>query len=205
MKQVLRKGFSEVVVEEIPAPGIRPGCILVAPQYSLISSGTESSDLHTEGIVKEVLERPSQLKALVSVAASYGVVPTIREALGKFQDRVIIGYSGAGIVIEKDPALDSFAVGDHIAYGGQGSGHGEIVCIPKNLAVRLPDGQSSKDGAFATLGAIAMNGVRAAEIEIGDSVAVIGLGLVGQLVSQLARVSGGRTIGIDLMQSRVWT
>ena len=203
MKQVLRKGFSEVVVEEIPAPGIRHGCILVAPEHSLISSGTESADLHTDGIFREVLERPSQLKALVSVAASYGVVPTIREAVGKFKDRVVIGYSGAGVVIEKDPALDAFTVGDRVAYGGQGSGHGEIVCIPKNLAVRLPDGQSSRDGAFATLGAIAMNGTRAAEIQIGDSVAVIGLGLVGQLVAQLARVGGGRTIGIDLMKNRV--
>src|SRR5687768_9458496 len=106
MKQVLRKGFSEVVVEEIPAPGIRSGSILIAPEYSLISSGTESADLHTDGIVREVLERPSQLKALGSVAASYGVVPMIREALGKFQDRVVIGYSGAGIVLEKDPAVD---------------------------------------------------------------------------------------------------
>jgi predicted dehydrogenase/threonine dehydrogenase-like Zn-dependent dehydrogenase len=203
MKQVLRKGFSEVIVEEIPAPGIRPGSILVAPEYSLISSGTESADLHTDGIVREVLERPSQLKALASVAASYGIVPTIREALGKFQDRVVIGYSGAGIVLEKDPVLDGFMIGDRIAYGGQGSGHGEIVCIPKNLAVRLPEGQSSKDGAFATLGAIAMNGTRAAEIQLGDSIAVIGLGLVGQLVAQLAHVAGGRTIGLDLMQSRV--
>ena len=160
MKQVLRKGFSEVIVEEIPSPALRKGTVLVAPAYSLISSGTESSDLHTQGIVREVLERPSQLKALGAVAASYGVIPTIREALGKFQDRVVIGYSGAGVVIEKDPQLDEYKVGDQVAYGGQGSGHGEIVCIPKNLIVPVPDGQSSKDAAFATLGAIAMNGIR---------------------------------------------
>ena len=85
MKQVLRKGFSEVIVEEIPSPALRKGTVLVAPAYSLISSGTESSDLHTQGIVREVLERPSQLKALGAVAASYGVIPTIREALGKFR------------------------------------------------------------------------------------------------------------------------
>jgi predicted dehydrogenase/threonine dehydrogenase-like Zn-dependent dehydrogenase len=203
MKQVLRKGFSQVVVEEIPAPGLRKGAVLVAPAYSLISSGTESSDLHTEGIVREVLERPSQLKALGTVAASYGLVPTIREALAKFHDLVVIGYSGAGVILEKDPTLDEFKVGDQVAYGGQGSGHGEIVCIPKNLLVSLPRGQSPKDGAFATLGAIAMNGTRAAEIQLGDSVAVIGLGLVGQLVAQLAHVAGARTIGLDLMQSRV--
>jgi threonine dehydrogenase-like Zn-dependent dehydrogenase len=203
MKQVLRKGFSEVVVEEIPAPALRKGTVLVAPAYSLISSGTESSDLHTEGIVREVLERPSQLKALGAVAASFGIVPTIREALAKFQDRVVIGYSGAGVILEKDHTLDEIKVGEQVAYGGQGSGHGEVVCIPKNLLVSLPQGQSPKDGAFATLGAIAMNGTRAAEIQLGDSVAVIGLGLVGQLVAQLAHVAGARTIGLDLMQSRV--
>src|SRR5688500_4873420 len=117
MKQVIRRGFSEVVVEEIPAPALRRGAALVALAYSLISSGTESSDLHTEGIVREVLERPSQLKALGAVAASYGIIPTIREALGKFQDRVVIGYSGAGVIIEKDPTLDAFKIGDQVAYG----------------------------------------------------------------------------------------
>jgi predicted dehydrogenase/threonine dehydrogenase-like Zn-dependent dehydrogenase len=203
MKQVLRKGFSEVVVEDIPAPILRKGSVLVAPLYSLISSGTESADLHTEGIVHEILERPSQLRALTDVAAAYGVVPTIREALGKFQDRVVIGYSGAGAIIEKDPAIMDLERGDMVAYGGQGSGHGEILCIPRNLAVRLPQGQSCREGAFATLGAIAMNGTRAAEIQIGDSVAVIGLGLVGQLVAQLVRVGGGRAIGIDLLTGRV--
>ena len=203
MKQVLRKGFSEVVVEDIPAPLLRKGSLLVAPLYSLISSGTESADLHPEGIVREVLERPSQLRALATVAAAYGVGPMIREALGKFQDRVVIGYSGAGTIIEKDESISDLTKGDLVAYGGQGSGHGEILCIPRNLVARLPQGQSCRDGAFATLGAIAMNGTRAAQIQIGDSVAVIGLGLVGQLVAQLVRVGGGRAIGIDLLQSRV--
>ena len=80
MKQVLRKGFSEVVVEDIPAPLLRKGSLLVAPLYSLISSGTESADLHPEGIVREVLERPSQLRALATVAAAYGVGPLISQS-----------------------------------------------------------------------------------------------------------------------------
>ena len=203
MKQVVRKGFSEVVVEDIPAPALRTGSVLIAPSYSLISSGTETADLHTEGIVREVLERPSQLRALGMLAASYGVIPTVREAFGKFQDRAVIGYSGAGTVIRKDQAITDLEEGDLVAYGGQGSGHGEIVCISRNLAVRLPEGLSCKDGTFATLGAIAMNGTRTAEIRIGEFVAVIGLGLVGQLVAQLVRVAGGRAIGIDLLPNRV--
>src|SRR5207253_1771049 len=142
------------------------GCVLVAPRYSLISSGTETADLHPEGVLREVLEQPSRLRSLGTVAAAYGVIPTVREAIGKFQDLAIIGYSGAGEIIDKDPAISDLAIGDLVAYGGQKSGHGEIVSIPRNLAVGVPAGQSCKEAAFATLGAIAMNGVRAAKIEI---------------------------------------
>src|SRR5207253_1756239 len=100
MKQVLRRGFSEVVVQDIPAPTLHKGCVLIAPQYSLISSGTETADLHPEGVIREVFTQPSRLTSLGAVAAAYGIIPTVREALGKFQDLAVIGYSGAGEIID---------------------------------------------------------------------------------------------------------
>lgn len=203
MKQVIRRGLKEIIVDEVPDPKASSNHVLVRPLYSLISSGTETADIHTDGIVKEVAENPSHLKKVYDVMMKTNPMGTFREVKAKFSDYAVLGYSGAGVVVEKHPNVTDIAVGQRVAYGGEGTGHGEVLNVGRNLAARIPDEVPFQHACFTTLGAIAMNAVRQADIQVGDSVVVVGLGLVGQLVSQIARCQGGVVIATDLQRSRV--
>ena len=205
MKQVIRKGLKEIIVDEVADPTVTSNHALVRPFYSLISSGTETADIHTENILKEVADNPSHLQTVWNVMKKTDPVSTFHEVRAKFKDYAVLGYSGAGIVIEKDEKIADLQIGQRVAYGGEGTGHGETINVGRNLLARIPDNVSFQEACFTTLGAIAMNSVRLAEINIGDTVAVIGLGLVGQLVSQLVRCQGGVVIAIDLDAKRVRT
>lgn len=202
MKQVVRKGLRDIVVDEVPDPIAAPHHVLVRPLYSLISAGTETASIHTDGIVREVANNPSHLRKVLDVMKANGPIATTREVLAKFSDYAVLGYSGAGVVIGHHATVTDLKVGDRVAYGGEGTGHGECITTGRNLVARVPDALPLDAAAFATLGAIAMNGVRSANVALGETVAVIGLGLVGQLTAQLARLQGGRVIGVDLRPER---
>lgn len=203
MKQVLRKGFSSIIVDEVPDPVATPHHVLVRPACSLISSGTETADIHKEGVLKEAMENPSHLRKIWDVAKVAGPFRTLREVRAKFSDYAVLGYSGAGVVVGKHPTVSDLEVGDRVAYGGEGTGHGECIMTGRQLVARVPDAVTFDHACFTTLGSIAMNAVRVAELSLGDTVAVIGLGLVGQLVAQLAAAQGARVIAIDLREERV--
>ena len=202
MKQVIRRGLKEIIVDEVPDPTIAAGHILVRPFYSLISSGTETADIHKDGILREVADNPSHLRKVFDVMMKTNPVGTIREVAAKFSDYAVLGYSGAGIIVDKDPSITNLSIGQRVAYGGEGTGHGETLSIGRNLAARIPFEVPFQHACFATLGAIAMNAIRQASIQVGDNVVVIGLGLVGQLVAQLVRCQGGVVIATDLVESR---
>jgi predicted dehydrogenase/threonine dehydrogenase-like Zn-dependent dehydrogenase len=202
MKQVFRKGLKHIVVAEAPEPVVTPKHVLVNPLYSLISSGTESASIH-EGIIREVAENPSQLRKVWDGVKAMGPVATVAEVRAKFQEYATLGYAGAGIVQDRHSSVTEFKVGDRVAYGGEGTGHGETILASQNLIVRVPDEVQFRHACFTTLGSIALNSIRISEVSVGDVVAVIGLGLVGQLVAQLARLQGARVIGIDLRADRV--
>jgi predicted dehydrogenase/threonine dehydrogenase-like Zn-dependent dehydrogenase len=203
MRQVLRKGLKHIVVDEVPDPVAAPHHVLISPVYSLISSGTETADIHREGILKEVADNPSHIRKVLDVMAQNGPVGTFREVRAKFSDYAVLGYSGAGVVVEAHSSVLDLRAGDRVAYGGQGTGHGECIMTGRNLVARVPDAVPFEHASFATLGAIAMNAVRIARLSLGDTVVVLGLGLVGQLVVQLARAQGGRVIAVDLNATRV--
>ncbi len=177
--------------------------VLVRPFYSLISSGTETADIHTDSIVKEVADNPSHLQTVWNVMKKTDPISTFNEVRAKFSDYAVLGYSGAGVIVERDERVTDLAIGQRVAYGGEGTGHGETINVGRNLIARVPDNVSFQEACFTTLGAIAMNAVRLASINLGEVVAVVGLGLVGQLTAQLVRCQGGVAIAIDLDENRV--
>ncbi len=203
MKQVIRRGLSEIIVDEVADPMVSANHVLVRPFYSLISSGTETADIHTDNIVKEVADNPSHLQTVWNVMKKTDPVSTFNEVRAKFSDYAVLGYSGAGVIVERDSRVTDLAIGQRVAYGGEGTGHGETINVGRNLVARMPDNVSFQEACFTTLGAIAMNAVRLGSINLGDVVAIIGLGLVGQLTAQLVRCQGGIAIAIDLDENRV--
>jgi predicted dehydrogenase/threonine dehydrogenase-like Zn-dependent dehydrogenase len=204
MKQVLRKGIRDIIVDEVPDPVSIAHHVLIRPIYSLISSGTETASIHQEGLIREVADNPSHLRKVWDVVKMNGPVSTLREVRAKLTSEYsALGYSGAGILVDKHPTVSDLEIGERVAYGGEGTGHGETILAGRNLVARVPDAVSFPHACFATLGSIALNAVRTADIGLGETVAVIGLGLVGQLVAQLARLQGGVVIGIDLKPERV--
>jgi predicted dehydrogenase len=203
MKQVIRRGLKEMIVDEVPDPVAIPHHVLIRPAYSLISSGTETASIHAGGILREVADNPSHLRKVWDAMKTTAPLPTMREVLAKFSEYGVLGYSGAGTVIGKHSGVTELEMGDRVAYGGEGTGHGEVVLTGKNLAAKVPDQVSFRDACFTTLGSIAMNTVRLASIGLGERVVVVGLGLVGQLVAQLARLQGGVVICADLKPERV--
>lgn len=203
MLQVVRKGIKDIIVDEVPDPVAAPHHVLVRPVYSLISSGTETASIHAEGLIKEVADNPSHVAKVMNVMKQQGPLRTTREVLAKFSEYAVIGYSGAGIVADKHPTVTDLDIGDRVAYGGEGTGHGELIATGRNLVARIPAEVGFDQACFATLGAIAMNAVRISGVGLGDSVAVIGQGLVGQLINQLVRSQGGVVTAVDLRPERV--
>ena len=203
MKQLLRKGLKRIVVDDVPSPVVTPHHVIVRPHFSLISSGTETASIHREGVVKAVVDNPSYIGKILDVMKTQGPLRTMREVMAKFNEYAVLGYSGAGVVTEKHSTVSDFEVGDRVAYGGEGTGHAEAVLVGRNLVVKIPDHVPFEHACFTTLGSIALNAVRIATISLGERVAVIGLGLVGQLICQLARLQGGFVIATDLKANRV--
>jgi len=204
MKQVIRKGLKEIIVDEVPDPIATPHHVVVQPVRSLISSGTETASIHQEGLLKEVAENPSHLRTVWNVMKNVGPLATMAEVRAKLtSDYAVLGYSGAGVVASKHETVRDLSIGDPVAYGGEGTGHGERILTGRHLVARIPDGVSFEQASFTTLGSIALNAVRIASISVGDVVAVIGQGLVGQLITQLVGVQGGVSVAIDLNNDRV--
>jgi len=203
MKQVLRKGLKEIVVDEVPDPVVTPHHVIIRPSYSLISSGTETASIHTDSLLTEVSDNPSHLKKIWNAFRIYGATRTVAEVRAKFEEYAVLGYSGAGVVVDVHPTVSDIRVGDRVSYGGEGTGHGEAIMTGERLVAKVPDAVTLEAATFTTLGSIALNAVRTAEIGLGDNVVVIGLGLVGQLITQLVRSQGGTVIGVDLKADRV--
>ena len=204
MLQVLRKGLKDIVVEEVPEPTIGSGEVKIKTGYSLISSGTEIAGLHTDGLVKEVIREKNRVSALIGRAVKeQGIIRTTQALLDKFKELSLTGYSGAGIIIEKAKDITDLEVGQKVAYGGAQTGHAQFVCVPRNLVAPVPDNVSLKEAALTTVGSIALHAIRNTSITMGDTVAVVGLGLVGQIVVQLAKIAGARVFGIDIKKDRL--
>jgi len=207
MKQVLQnRKTGRPFVGEVPVPALQKGRVLVRTVASLISAGTERAavELVSKGLVQEVRQRPDLVKAVVTKVKNEGLLNTFASVRDKMAASQSLGYSAAGIVSAVAEDVTEFQIGDRVACAGVGfASHAEVLSVPKNLCVHIPESVSFEAGAYGTLGAIALQGVRLAELTLGESVVVIGLGLVGQLTVQLLKANGCRVFGLDLDPSRV--
>jgi len=201
---LIRRG--QVTVENVPAPLVESGHVLVEVAYSLISAGTEISSVESSGksLVKRALEQPDKVKQVLEHLRIQGIQKTVAKVQGQLDGGRPTGYSCSGIVSQVSEGVEGIHPGDRVACAGAGiANHAEIVLVPRNLVVKVPDGCDLRDAASVTLGGIAMQGVRRADPRLGEIVAVIGLGLVGQLTVQLLKAAGCRVIGFDLEPRRV--
>jgi predicted dehydrogenase/threonine dehydrogenase-like Zn-dependent dehydrogenase len=198
----------EVRVVEVPEPVVRRGSVLVRTSHSLISAGTEGASIGSggrrENIVIKALRNPALVKKVVDRVASHGLKSTAELVRTRISTEVASGYSCAGVVADVGADVNDLRVGDRVACAGAGyANHAAVNVVPRNLVARIPDGVAFDEAAFGTLGAIALQGVRRAEIGLGDRVAVLGLGLLGQITVQMLRSSGAVAIGIDVRADRV--
>ena len=202
MKQILQNlKTGAVTVTDVPAPVGRPGFVLVRTAASLISAGTERMTVEAgqKSLISRAVEQPGLVMQVIQKATTEGVLNTIDAVRSKLGSLVALGYSAAGKVIGLGEGVQGFREGDRVACAGVGyASHAEVLSVPKNLCVRVPDNVSFDAAAFSTLGAIALQGARLAELTLGESVVVIGLGLIGQLTVQLLKANGCRVFGIDL-------
>ena len=213
LTQKLKDGKMQIT--EVPVPDLRTGMILVRNFYSLISAGTERSTVKAarKGYIGKAKERPQQVKQVIETLMSQGPVQTYRAVMKKLDAYSPLGYSCVGEVIDISPDVDSVKVSDCVGCGGSTAVHAEVVAVPVNLCVKLSQRAQSGDSreesgkswdnylkmaAYNTLGAIALQGVRQADLKLGETCAVIGMGLLGQLTAALVKASGARVIGIDV-------
>ena len=205
MKQVLIRGGG-VAVEEVPAPSASPRGVLVRVEWSCVSVGTESASVRMSALplYRRALKQPEHAKRALEIARNEGYVRTFKRIRGQLAAGLPTGYSAAGVVVAVGSEVEGFAVGDRVACAGAGvANHAELIDVPVNLAVHVPDEVGLDAASTVTLGAIAMQGVRRAEPSLGDAVGVIGLGILGQLTVQLLRAAGCRVLVSDLDPERV--
>jgi predicted dehydrogenase/threonine dehydrogenase-like Zn-dependent dehydrogenase len=207
MKQVFQDPRSgKVALVDVPPPVLKPGRVLVRTSASLISSGTERLTVESgrKSLLSKARERPDLVQEVFQKAKREGLQNTFNAVRSKLGALAALGYSAAGVIVRAGDGVADLHPGDAVACAGTGyASHAEMLSVPRNLCARMPEGLSFEQGAFGTLGAIALQGVRLAAPTLGESIVVIGLGLIGQLTVQLLRANGCRVFGIDLDSQRI--
>jgi predicted dehydrogenase/threonine dehydrogenase-like Zn-dependent dehydrogenase len=207
MKQVLQNlktGKTEVL--DVPIPQLRKGCILVQTAASLVSAGTERNlvSFAEKNLVGKAQSRPDLVKQVIDKARREGLLTTFESAMNRLDQPLSLGYSSCGTVVEAAEDVLDFKPGDRVVCAGGGHAvHAEYGLIPQNLIAHLPDGVDFESGAFATMGSIALNGMRLANPQLGDKVAIVGLGLLGLITAQLVKAGGCSVYGMDISPERV--
>jgi len=199
----MKDGRIEVL--DVPPPVLQPHGALIRTVWSLISAGTERAkvDMGQKSLVAKARSRPDQAKQVLDRVRSDGILKMYQTVKARLEERNAIGYSAAGVVLAVGDLAQGFEHGDRVACGGGDyAAHAEIDYVPSTLCVSVPDEVGLDEAAFATVGAVALQGVRQSQASLGDRVAVIGLGLVGLLTVQLLRAAGCEVVGVDLAEDR---
>ena len=199
MKQVLAKG-GQVIVQDVPAPLVGPRNVLVRVQWSCVSVGTEMTGVRLSGmpLYRRALKQPENVRKVFEMMRDQGVKRTWDRVSGKLAAGTPLGYSAAGTVLEVGLEVEGFRVGERVACAGAGiANHAELIDVPVNLAVKVPEGLDLESACTVTLGAIALQGVRRAQPTLGETFVVVGLGILGQITVQLLKANGCRVVGVD--------
>ena len=208
MKQLLQDARSGgLAVTEVPPPQLLPGCVLVRVTASLVSAGTEraSSEFAGKNLMGKARARPDLVRGVFTKLRRDGLFSTLQAVRSRLDQPQSVGYSSAGTVIAVGSGVNDMQVGGRVACAGAGYAvHAEIACVPRLLLAKIPEGAvvSFEEAAFGTVGAVCLHGIRTAQVSVGDSVGVIGLGLLGQITVKLLKTAGCRVFGMDLVSSR---
>ena len=200
----MRDGKTTVV--DLPVPSVKRKTALVQTCNSLVSAGTERMlvEFAEKNLIGKASSRPDLVKQVLSKARREGLIPTIEAAFNKLDQPMALGYSSSGVIVEVGEGLQGFKTSDRVACGGGGFAvHAEYGVVPQNLLVHLPDNVDFESAAFTTLGAIALQGFRLAQPQLGETVCIIGLGLLGLLTAEIAKAAGCQVFGIDLSAERI--
>ncbi|MBS1587201.1 MAG: bi-domain-containing oxidoreductase [Bacteroidetes bacterium] len=197
MKQIIQDiKNGDTILEEVPSPAIKAGHVLIRSTRSLVSLGTERMliEFGKAGWISKARQQPERVKMVLDKIKTDGLRPTIDTVLNKLAQPIPLGYSNTGVVIGMGKGVTGFQLGDRVASNGH---HAEIVSVPQNLVAKVPTNVSDDEAAFTVIGAIGLQGIRLAAPTFGETIVVIGLGLIGQITAQLLKANGCRVIGLD--------
>jgi predicted dehydrogenase/threonine dehydrogenase-like Zn-dependent dehydrogenase len=197
MRQILQNlSTGAVELAEVPCPQVKPGHVLLRTTRSLISPGTERMllDFGKANLLDKARQQPDKLRAVLDKVRTDGMIPTLNAVRQKLDQPLPLGYCNVGVVLETGAGVSGLQIGDRVACNGK---HAEVVSVPVNLCSRVPDAVSDEDAAFTVVGAIALQGIRLLQPTMGETIVVMGLGLIGQLTVRLLRANGCRVLGID--------
>lgn len=203
MKQILQSfktGATELA--EIPAPIVKANHVLIQTTHSLVSLGTEKMlvEFGKASLIAKARQQPDKVKMVLDKIKSDGLMPTLETVFNKLEQPLPLGYCNVGKVIEVGDGVAEFKVGDRVASNGQ---HAEFVCIPKNLVAHIPNNVSDQEAAFTVIGSIGLQGIRLVNPTFGETVVVVGLGLIGLLSAEMLMANGCKVIGYDLDDAKV--
>ena len=192
----------ETILETIPAPELKRGHVLIQTSRSLVSLGTERMlvEFGKSSLISKARQQPDKVKQVLDKIKTEGLMPTLEAVFNKLEQPLPLGYCNVGKVIAVGEGVSEFNVGDRVASNGA---HAEVVCIPKNLVASIPDAVSDEEAAFTVIGSIGLQGIRLLNPTFGETVVVIGMGLIGLLTAQMLKANGCQVIGVDIDQSKL--
>lgn len=198
MKQLIQNlRTGETVLENIPLPLVRKGTLLIRTTHSLVSLGTERMlvEFGKANLIDKARQQPDKVKMVLEKVRTEGLVPTLEAVFNKLEQPLPLGYCNVGVVEQVGEGVTGFSVGDRVSSNGP---HAEFVCVPENLVAKIPDNVTNEEAAFTVIASIGLQGIRLANPTLGETVVVIGLGLIGLLTAQLLKANGCRVIGADV-------
>lgn len=203
MKQIIQDLKSgATILEEVPVPQVKAGYVLIQTTRTLVSLGTERMlvEFGKANLIDKARQQPDKVKQVLDKMRTDGLQPTLEAVFNKLGQPLPLGYCNVGKVVAVGRGVTEFVVGDRVASNGN---HAEFVCVPQNLVAKVPDNVSDEEAAFTVIGSIGLQGIRNLNPQLGETVVVTGLGLIGLVVAQLLKANGCRVIGTDFDQQKV--